>query len=95
MEDKEYKDYAKFAIKQIPEDADKNNELIVDAIAQAESCYKSSTDFNKPSASRKTVEFVVRVHALHNPTINTNDILVRILNYGVTLLKERKLKEKM
>jgi hypothetical protein len=91
MEESEYKSYATFALDQIPKEIDDKNEILIEAINEAQSCAKNAIDNNKPSAARKTIEYVIRVNALFNPYINTDDILVKILNHGISLIKNRKL----
>lgn len=91
MLETEYKAYVTYAITQLPEKFDKKNLSLLEAVELAKSCAKNAMDNRKPSAARKAVEYVILSNALHNPTMNTDDVLVIILNYGVDLIKQRKL----
>lgn len=105
LEESEYKDYAKFIMDQIPtntkllatsginksmEEIESINKLICQTISDAENCYKYAIENNKPSAVKKTIEYVIRVNALCNNVYNTDSILIKILNYGINLIKQRK-----
>lgn len=81
------KDYAKFAIEQIPKEV-KDDASIKDAIDNAKSCLKRVEEEGKPSIAIKLVEYVVRVNALNNPDGNSDDVLLLILNNGVTLVEK-------
>lgn len=89
MEESEYKEYVRFALEQIPKGVSKESESVTDSITQSDFYAKDAVDNNKPSSARKVVEYVIRINALHNPEGNTDILLEKILNYGISLIEKR------
>lgn len=92
MTEKEYKSFVTYALEQIPKDIDKSNQDIEDTIYEAQRQANKAINDSKPSAAKRVIEPVVRINALHNPDMNTDDVFDKILRYGIDLIKQRNVK---
>lgn len=90
LTDAENKLFTEFILEQIPKDIDEKNEILKEEINNTQSCAKNAIDNNKASAVKKTLEYVIRVNSLCNSYINTDNVYINILHYGIDLIKNRK-----
>ena len=90
LEKKEYKKFITFALEQIPTDYDKESKEIIDAIDKARLYVEDIIKNDKPLDIEKTINYILRVCYMINPSGNKNVVFANILNYGIDLLKQRK-----
>lgn len=89
MDKQEYEAYIDFALAQLDQITVVDNDGVENEIESAQSCAKYAKDNDKPSAAGKTIEYVEHAYALAYPDGNTDDVLLKILNYGVQIIENR------
>lgn len=84
LEKEEYLSYVDFAIKQFPEDCNKESYLFKEAERSRQQVINNKSFL----MMKNVIACVLNVNRLHN--IDTDEVLKKIIQYGIDLIKQRK-----